>query len=184
MVERNVTVDHRFVCLTNTKVPCESISLENDWRGWWSKIELFRPGLFEGRVFYLDLDTVILSNIDELLEQEDNFIALKPFNPYRAELPGYFGSGLMSWEVGDFDYLYEEFDYEARHKYPGDQDYLVDKMRKQYQSVAYWQELVDGIYSYKRHIRLGVVTASPRVVCFHGRPRPWNVKVYENIIGK
>ena len=182
MVERNVTVPHRFVCLSNIDVPCERIELQDDLRGWWSKIELFRPGIFEGRVFYLDLDTLVLDNIDELLEQEDDFIGLKPFNPKRAAIPSYFASGLMGWIAdGSFDFLYEKFTKEQMPRIKWDQEYLSGMLKSHHKSVSYWQELVDGIYSYKRDIRYGKVTTTPRVVCFHGNPRPWKVMVYNNV---
>jgi hypothetical protein len=67
MVERNLSLPHRFVCLTNeTDVPCRRIPLVTDWPSYWSKIELFRPRLFKGPVLYFDLDTVIHGNIDDL----------------------------------------------------------------------------------------------------------------------
>ena len=80
--------------------------------------------------------------------------------------------------------MYEEFEKDQIPHIQWDQEYLSGKMRSHHQSISYWQELVDGIYSFKRHIRKGKVTASPRIICFHGQPRPWNVKVYEDIIGK
>lgn len=183
MVSKHVTVPYRFVCLSNTNVPCEKIELEDNLPGWWSKIELFRPGLFNGRVFYLDLDTLIVDNIDDLLELDQRFIGLRPFNPTRALWPSYFASGLMSWEAdGDFDFLYEEFREDQIPIIKWDQEYLSAKMKEKRESVYYWQELVDGIYSFKRHINKGKVTTPPKVICFHGKPRPWNLRVYENII--
>ena len=39
----------RFVCLTDMEVPhVECIPLAYGWPGWFSKLELFRPGLFAG----------------------------------------------------------------------------------------------------------------------------------------
>lgn len=189
MIDRNVTVPYRFVCLSNTRVPCERIPLENNWDVWWSKVELFRPGLFEGRVFYLDLDTIIVGNIDELLEREEKFIALKPFNPHKGLLRNYFASGLMSWEAdGTYDFIYEKFaedPVEYRRQFRGDQDYMSHIVSREGKSFARWQYLVPGIYSYKRHIHNGAIkTENAKVICFHGNPRPWKVKVYEDIIGK
>ena len=47
-VRRNLTIPHRFVCLTDVDVPCERIPLIHGWPSFYSKIELFRPGLFDG----------------------------------------------------------------------------------------------------------------------------------------
>lgn len=68
-VARNLTVPHRFVCLTDSVTPMdgvETIPLRENWRGYWSKIELYRPGLFKGPVLYLDLDSVVVGSMDRL----------------------------------------------------------------------------------------------------------------------
>ena len=183
MVEDNVTVPHRFVCLSNVSVPCERIELTDGLEGWWNKVELFRSDQFEGRVFYLDLDTIIFENIDELLEREEGFIALRSFHEERKDWPSYFNSSLMSWDAdGSMDYMYEEYNPTEYLPSQWDQEFYYDIVRKHNQSVYYWQELVDGIYSYKKNIRKGLVTVSPRIVCFHGTPRPWDVKVYEKYL--
>jgi hypothetical protein len=38
-----------------------------------------------------------------------------------------------------------------------------------------WQDVAGGIYSYKAHCSRGV-PADARVICFHGKPRPWDVE--------
>jgi hypothetical protein len=44
-------------------------------------------------------------------------------------------------------------------------------------NIDRWQELVpDQVFSYKAHIRDRAVPPSARVVCFHGKPRPWEVE--------
>lgn len=56
----------RFACLTDTDVPgVECVPLWHDWPGWWSKLELFRPGL--GDFLFTDLDNVILGPLDDIL---------------------------------------------------------------------------------------------------------------------
>lgn len=68
-VQRNLTRPYRFVCLSDTTVECESIPLQYSDSGFWAKLELFRPGLFDGPVLYIDLDTVICNNIDSIVDQ-------------------------------------------------------------------------------------------------------------------
>ena len=31
-----------FICLTDLDLDCQTLALDHDWPGWWSKIELFR----------------------------------------------------------------------------------------------------------------------------------------------
>ena len=67
MVQRNLSLPHRFVCLSDDpNVPCQRIPLITNWPGFYSKLELFRAGLFRGPVLYFDLDTVIHGLIDGL----------------------------------------------------------------------------------------------------------------------
>jgi hypothetical protein len=68
-VARNLSIPHRFVCLSDCDVPCERIALDHSGKGFWSKIQLFRSGLFSGPVLYLDLDTVICDSLDPVVEQ-------------------------------------------------------------------------------------------------------------------
>lgn len=184
MLEKNVTVPYTFYCLTNTNSPTvfKLLPLLSNYRGWWSKIELFKPNLVkEHRIVYFDLDTVIVSNIDDLLLQDHDFIGLKPFNLRRSLIDGYIASGIMSWRNdGTFNYIFNKFKYlyDSR-KYAGDQDYISYMLQKREIIPMYWQSLVDGIYSYKRHLKgkVGSVKFNPRVVCFHGLPRPHQVNV-------
>lgn len=58
---------HRFVCFSDIDVPCERIPLKYNFPGWWSKMELFRPDTDLEDIFYLDLDTVIVGKLNDLV---------------------------------------------------------------------------------------------------------------------
>ena len=87
--------DYEIICLTDLKclhVPgVKVVPLINQWqkcRGWWAKIELFRPDITDD-LFYLDLDTVIAGDIRPILEHPPtSFTMLRDF--YH---PQYRGSG-------------------------------------------------------------------------------------------
>ena len=183
MLRENITIPYEFYCLTDMHVvDVTCLPLIHGYNGWWSKLELFRPDLVKAdRVVYFDLDTLILSNIDDMLMQNDQFIGLKPFNPQRAQLEGYVASGMMGWRNNgvmtpillDFSFTYHI------NKYRGDQDYLSDLLPMLGVTPIYWQDLVGGIYSYKRHLihKTSLRGMDVRVVCFHGSPRPNEVNV-------
>jgi hypothetical protein len=61
-VARHLSLPHEFVCLSDVEVSCKRIALQHDWSGWWSKVELFRPGVIQGPTVYMDLDNVILGD--------------------------------------------------------------------------------------------------------------------------
>jgi len=177
MVEKHLPLEHRFVCMSNVEVPCERIPLEHNWEGWWSKIELFRPGLFTGQVLYLDLDTVIVGSLEPLLKFGSHpFIGLRAFNPRKSSISSYMGSAILSWKTnGSFDFLYNEFNFqEHSDQFVGDQDYISAMLYNRKIKLSHWQVLVHGIYSYKRHIRKEghLLKDEPRIICFHGDPRP------------
>ena len=61
MVERHLTVPHRFVCLTddtagvNPKVECKEL-LDSNLEGWWNKLSMFKEEIHDlkGTVLFLD----------------------------------------------------------------------------------------------------------------------------------
>jgi hypothetical protein len=75
-VQRNLTHPHRFVCFSDCAVDCERIELESGDYGFWSKMQMFKPGALPGPTLYLDLDTVICGNIDSVIDsiQHEQFV--------------------------------------------------------------------------------------------------------------
>lgn len=164
-----------FACLSDVELPSgiSRIALEQDYPGWWSKIEAFRV---VGPVLYMDLDTSIVGPLSPLLDvaRAHKFVALRDFNPHQREM----GSGLMSWSES-MGYLYKQFHRDPQGimrrcstpRHWGDQGYI----EKETPGRAYWQDLLPGaVVSFKKHCARGIPTGA-RVVCFHGKPRPWEV---------
>lgn len=175
MVAEHLTVPHRFVCLSDVEIEgIETIKLLHGWRGWWSKIELFRPGLFDGeRVLFFDLDTFINQNIDRLFFVAGRFIMLRDFGA--KDVPA---SGVMRWE-GDYSEIYHDFlrrgadvmqNYTVRGCV-GDQAFIAKIMKH----PSFWQDLTpEGFFkSFKKGGRGEDLKETP-VVCFHGEPKPWD----------
>lgn len=101
-IQRNITIEHRFICFSDCDVPCERIPLETgDW-GFWSKMQMFKPGLFTDPVLYIDLDTVICQNIDNIIEN----IKDQSFVMWHEEDKKIHSSAFMYWN-GDYSYLWE-----------------------------------------------------------------------------
>lgn len=161
-----------FLCLTDMNVPGGQ-RLRHGWPGWWSKIEAFR---LRGPILYLDLDTTITGSLTGLLgvARDEPFTVLRDFNPGQREM----GSGLMAWN-GDMRRLYKAFVADPeKHiaennsaRWWGDQGFIERRTTKR----AYWQDCLPGaVVSWKKHCGSGVPDDA-RVICFHGRPRPWEV---------
>lgn len=177
--ERNMP-KHIFNCLSDVPVPCNRIPLLHDWRGWWSKIELFRDGVIDGPTLYLDLDTVITGkvDVDQLLSEGPDFAMLQNF--WDEEMVG---SGVM-WFSGDDVHtnVYTKFakqpeayikHYERNREgsYVGDQAFVWDTLNREIERI---NDYLPGIKSYKMHcVRRLPQDAS--IVCFHGLPRPTEI---------
>jgi len=106
MVRRHLSRPYEFVCLSDDeRVPCRRIPLIAGWPGYFSKIELFRQGLFHGPVLYFDLDTIIHGSLDALAD-----LACKiPFGCVSDPLGGHMNSSVLMFNV-DCSVVFERFD--------------------------------------------------------------------------
>ena len=187
-VQKHSTKPFKFVCLTDDPAVdfCDTVKLDHNWPGWWSKMELFRPDLFNGdSILYLDLDTVILDNIDEFIgaaTSDANFWMLRDLI-----YPEKMASGMLAW-TGDFSHLYQEYKAKPTTRInprKGDQEYIAASLGKKGVHPATIQDC-GQVASYKMDCRDGVPENVP-VVCFHGQPRPhaveddWVVENWRNI---
>ena len=152
MAARHLSVPHRFVCL-QPNVP--------GLTGWWNKVELFRPGVFEGRVLYLDLDTVIVGNLDGLVQQT-GIIHLKRWGWAK----NVYGSGCMVWDAGAHQQIWRRFDASVPRQFDGDQNWI--------QAVSQWDALPFPLVCSAKYHCKGGPPAGAAVVCFHGPVKPHN----------
>ncbi len=159
-LQRNVAAyapDHRFVCLSDVAVPCERIPLVTGWPGWWAKLELWRGGLFQGRVLYLDLDCLVTGDLTPLVEGA-GFRICKDW-----WLPG-FNSSVIAWDVGHHD-LFARFEPWEMQRLHGDQDW-INELKPEAQTFE-----PGLVVSYKAHCRGKGLPEGARVVAFHGKPK-------------
>ena len=152
---------HRFVCLSDVKVACERIRLIHDWPGWWSKLELWRSGLFTGRIMYLDLDVTVVGDLTGLAHFPAPFAAITDF-----QFPARINSSVMAWDASFADRLYTSFSPVRMEEFRGDQDWIHDQMP----GAARFQ--IGDCVSWKRDVQpRGSVPRSAKVVVYHGLPK-------------
>lgn len=181
-VHRNLHMRHDFICLTDQPIKgiC-CVPLQHKWPGWWSKIELFRPNLFEGRVLYFDLDTLIVDGIDEFAEYDHVFTMLAGFRKTWRR-----ASGVMAWH-GDYSGVYSELTKNghisriekeaANDRLSFDQVWIHRQVKQIYHLEPTVAQNVVGIASYKNNcVKAGQPPPGTKIVCFHGKPRPHQVK--------
>jgi hypothetical protein len=167
------------------EVKCELMNLSHNWRGWWSKMEVF--GL-EGPVLYLDLDTVIVGSLDELADaiiRSERLVMLRGF--YKDDRC----SGIMGWGAGvGTQWILDSFIADLRNPpayvqtetalrmtfrnrtFRGDQEWLDHLLNANLTPTAFVQDFASGIYSYKVNVKDCGLPNDARVICFHGKPRP------------
>jgi hypothetical protein len=130
----------------------------------------------------MDLDTVVVDDLSPLLmvAKSTIFTVLRDFNSHQRVI----GSGLMAWGYS-MGGIYEAFaggDPEAimaqctSPRWFGDQGF-VERATDAFQTPrTYWQDMApSAVVSFKKHCA-GGVPAGARVVCFHGKPRPWEAR--------
>lgn len=180
-VRRNLTIPHRFVCLTDVDVPCERIPLIHGWPSFYSKIELFRPGLFDGPVLYLDLDTVVHGNIDDMAR----VAATVGFAAVTDPWFGHFNSSIMAWTM-DCTFLYERFRADAArfqriHRKGGasygDQGFTEATLRAAGVRFEYVDRLLPGLVCNYFHVgETGKVPDGSGICMMMTRPKPHEVE--------
>jgi len=172
-VTRNTTVPFTFHCFTddtsglNSNIVTHELPYTNV-SGWWQKLYLFSNELnITGRMFFLDLDTLIVGNIDHYLTQESGFIVLRDLWAGGDNV----GSAIMSFDIGKHTHIWETFiqnPIAAIHDlYPhGDQKWV----QRQQPTRTYWQDIFPSeIVSFKSQCRNGIPPLT-KIICFHGKP--------------
>jgi len=172
-VKRNSSVPFTFHCFTddNAGLHADIISHplpHTNVDGWWQKLYLFSDKIeIEGRVLFLDLDTLVTGNIDKYITQTKGFIVLRDLWSRKDNV----GSAVMSFEVGKHKQIWDTFikdptgAIKSLHPH-GDQKWV----QKHQPQRIYWQDLFkEEVVSFKSGCRNGV-PKNVKLVCFHGRP--------------
>ena len=185
-VGRNLTLPFNFHCFTehskgiHKDVIVHPLQKHKHFEGWWHKLFMFSPDCpIKGRIFYLDLDTLVTGNLDQAVSHNTGFVVLHDF--FKVRLPTRkdkwgtgkeaVGSGVLSWEAGKHTQIWETFVANpvraVKSLSPhGDQKWIQQNQKER----LYWQDLFpDQFVSFKVHCRNGL-PRNARIVCYHGLP--------------
>jgi hypothetical protein len=192
-VERNLSLPHCFVCLTDMRMHIagvQPIRLPEGWPGWWSKICLFHPDVgLAGPTLYFDLDTLIVGSLDGIAAHPHGFTMAHEY--YR---PARFCSTAMAWS-GDHSEIWRQMkadpervmrEYRSRADGRiGDQAFIEDVQAERGIKIDAFRDLFGevSIASFKVHAR-SRIPAGAAAVAFHGKPKPpeaigWAQKMWE-----
>ena len=199
MLTRHFTKDIRLHVYTEKSRPVPSNMIKhvlNEWpglsgrrRSWWYKMQLFNAEHYAGQLLYLDLDTVVVNNLDWILELDTRYFwSIRDFQSlWNPQFQG-INSSMMYWNTVSCAKIWEDFSSldinQIRKKYNGDQDYISDvlsptkrKFVDNTRAVSWrWQALDGGMNFQKRTHKIpGKGTefdAKTSLLIFHGNPKP------------
>lgn len=176
------TPDAALNCLSDVTTPVLfTHSLKFNWPGWWSKMELFRPDI-EGDIFYVDLDTVIVGDLSEMIQYGVDTMLDDFYYPVRP------ASGLMyitqKSKAAVWNAWLSNPDKIMQQCGTGGDQLFLSRLDFGKNARRWQQDFPHQVISFKAHMRpkpprhgpqLATPPKSARVVCFHGKPRPRNI---------
>jgi FkbM family methyltransferase len=187
MVRRNLStkVEGRFICFTNDGEPYADGIIKRrlypGLTGWWNKMYLFKPGLFDegDRIIYFDLDTCIVGGLDDIINYMGNFGILR--DAYRN---GGYQSSIMMWKANYPD-VWDKFEQHDFLPCPGgDQEFIEFVTKDDGKPLDILQDLYpDCFLSYKKEATKKIPKGA-KVVYFHGQPRPHDAQFWVPYIWK
>ncbi|MCL2748974.1 MAG: glycosyltransferase [Alphaproteobacteria bacterium] len=194
MVQKNLTLPHRFVCFTEDTVGLDGVKLDKGIetfpiptvnfpkgcpeRGW-KKLGLFLPGRvgdLHGTALFLDLDTVIVDNIDDLFKVPGKFLIAR--DRVGNDVEG--NSSVVRFEIGQhqdvLEYFEKNFD-SVRKEVRREQQFLSNEMQKK-DIFQFWpNENWCASFKYKSLLPFPLnwfiapkIPKGAKIVIFHGRP--------------
>lgn len=199
MVEKNMTIPHRFVCFTDNSeglnegietFPLPELDDKNLPDKAWKKLGLFtdKLGDLTGDALFLDLDIVIRSNIDAFFEEEGEFLIIKDWD-FEKDIIG--NSSVFRFKVNKYPDIIENFYKEGldiRKRYKNEQAFLSYQMHDK-GILKYWNK--DWCVSFKRNclqpfplnfFKMAKDPVNAKILVFHGRPTP--EQAYAGFCGK
>lgn len=150
MVRAKMTRPYRFVCLTDdprrfTSDDIEPIVIPNPRPqfAWWAKLHLFDPSKFSrGRVLYLDLDTLVVGSLDDIVDYPGRFALIPDAGQFAGvgmrKVVKRFNSSVMVFDAGSQRRLWDAWMPAVSERLWGDQDLIGEVCPLASQMPAVW----------------------------------------------
>ena len=199
MVEKNITIPHRFVCFTdngeginpNVEIrPIPPLCEDGIPDRMWKKLTVFNKDLYdlEGTALFLDLDIIIRQSLDPFFEEEGEFLIIKDWD-FPNDIIG--NSSIFRFEIGKHPEVLEHFRElgpAVRKHFQHEQAFLTYEMFEK-GILKYWNS--DWCVSFKRcclhkfplcWFKVPRDPEEAKIVIFHGKPNP--EQAYKGYFGK
>ncbi len=189
-IKRNTTKPFELICLVDKEYPIKEPVKQvkfteqiNTSTGWSLIIESWRPDITSGNRITMGLDTIIMDNIDDILEI-DNDIAMitDPYFPKEVCNPITWCSSKTANLIWNVWTTKKEWVYE-NCKMPGwnvvSEMILLRKLFDQNREVLRVDTIYEGIYSYVVHIIDNPdLIEKAKIIFFHGERKPHTLGAY------
>lgn len=168
MLTQNITIPFTLTCFNNTEESVSDICYEVKFNSaeYESYIfsQMFNKNISpNNKIAYFGLGVVVVGNIDKILSQGVDFVALRPWLPKNQGL-GKFLPSIMIWDREKYAYICNDFKPGTDYR-----QYLENSVKGH--KISYIQDLSSGIYSYKRDCS-GSLPTDAVMVFFHGDSKP------------
>lgn len=195
---RYLRAPFNFVCLTDDKagladgievfpIPEIGCTPEMWHNGAWPKLSVFAPeigGMTSGRVLFIDLDTVVCSDLEPFFTYPASFVGIDTGSNWRpGGVPGspgaLLGTGVFAFNLGTQVQILRRFQDDRLAAFSRAKLEQV-WVQEHVDTLEYWPK--DWVISFKRWLRqpIGLDIFLPpkkpppeaKMVAFHGNPRP------------
>lgn len=200
MVRKHLTIPFRFVCLTDSDagidpgIETRMLEIDPAIKGWWYKLQLFKPQLhdLQGQVLFLDLDVVIVGSINGLFSFEPGrFCIIRDLQAGKV-----YNSSVFRFDIGSRTDIWNGFEADKAAimaRMHGDQDWISEVVT----DAVTWP--TEWVVSYKKQCNAraansfglpgkflrsrgflktsgeAVIPPGAKIVYFHGKPDPDDV---------
>lgn len=185
---------YKKLCLTDYppgELSVPTRPLTEDLKGAYNQIELFKPGLFNESVLYLDIDTIIVDDFCDLLECTYPIIFNRDCLHYKCDR--WLTTNFILWDPsrdrGPADAIWD--------RYYTNKEFYQNLPKKRKVSKPFFQKIFGRcktieclfpgrVVSYKEHccnswrdLNFEGYPSDAAIITFHGRPRPWDTPRWE-----
>ena len=193
MVEKNITIPHRFVCFTdngeginpNVEIrPIPPLCEDGIPDRMWKKLTVFNKDLYdlEGTALFLDLDIIVRQSLDPFFEAEGEFLIIKDWD-FPNDIIG--NSSVFRFEILEH---FRVLGPAVRKHFQNEPAFLTYEMFEK-GILKYWDS--DWCVSFKRcclhkfplcWFKVPRDPEEAKILIFHGKPNP--EQAYKGYFGK
>lgn len=181
-IRRNLAQGYRGRFIVFTDNPdgydegIEARPLPGEAAGWFNKLALFKPGVFDNgeRVLYFDLSAVICGRLDEIADYQGNFAILRDF--YR---PHGLQSSVIAWRSpymsGPVGGIWAEWLMSGRPEtHGGDQEWIEECFDRHGVAPDILQDRFPGVFASFKVSGEKIPQKASVIIC-HGQPKPHQI---------